>query len=81
MAQQVKEPALSLLWRSFDPWPRNFHMLRLQPEEVRLWACDGIGVGYGRAGDATVAEPFPVLLPAQPVLVPEAVALCPLGWH
>ena len=33
MAQQVKDPALSLqglellLWYSFDPWPRNFHML------------------------------------------------------
>ena len=26
MAQQVKDPALSLLWPRFDPWPRNFHM-------------------------------------------------------
>ena len=32
MAQQVKDPALSLLWlwlqlwRWFDPWPGNFHM-------------------------------------------------------
>ena len=32
MAQQIKDPALSLLWlgllvwRGFDPWPRNFHM-------------------------------------------------------
>ena len=33
-AQQVKGPVLSLPWlglllrRRFDPWPRNFHMLR-----------------------------------------------------
>ena len=32
MAQWVKDPGLSLqqlrllLWRSFDPWPRDFHM-------------------------------------------------------
>ena len=32
MAQQVKDPALSLqwlrslLWHRFNPWPRNFHM-------------------------------------------------------
>ena len=28
----VKDPALSLLWRRFDPWPGNFHMLQLQPK-------------------------------------------------
>ena len=33
MAQQVKDLVLSmlwlglLLWCTFDPWPRNFHML------------------------------------------------------
>ena len=27
VAQQVKDLALSLLWRRFHPWPRNFHML------------------------------------------------------
>ena len=33
VAQQVKDPALSLqqlellLWRRFDPWPSDFHML------------------------------------------------------
>lgn len=32
MAQQVKDPVLSLLWlrsplgHGFDPWPRNLHM-------------------------------------------------------
>ena len=35
MAQWVKETALSvrqlllLLWRGFDPWPRNIHMLQV----------------------------------------------------
>ena len=27
VAQQGKDPALSLLWCQFDPWPGNFHML------------------------------------------------------
>ena len=27
VAHQVKDPALSLLWCGFDPWPGNFHML------------------------------------------------------
>lgn len=26
MAQQVKEPVSSLLWRSFDPWPGDFYV-------------------------------------------------------
>ena len=30
MAQQVKDLALSLLWRRFDPWVENIHM---------PWAC------------------------------------------
>ena len=25
VAQYVKDPALSLLWLEFNPWPRNFH--------------------------------------------------------
>ena len=25
-AQRVKDPALSLLWNGFDPWPENFRM-------------------------------------------------------
>ena len=27
MAQQVKDPVLSLLWHGFNPWPGNFHRL------------------------------------------------------
>ena len=36
--QQVKAPALSLqwlwllLWRGFNPWPRNFHMPQVRPK-------------------------------------------------
>ena len=26
MPQRIKDPALSLLWHRFDPWPRNFLM-------------------------------------------------------
>ena len=33
MAQRVKDPALSLLWRGFHPWPWNFCMLWAQPKE------------------------------------------------
>ena len=29
---QVKDPALSLQWYGFDPWPRNFHMPWVQPK-------------------------------------------------
>ena len=41
MAQQVKDLAWSLqglrllLWRGFDPWPRNFHTLWLQQKKER----------------------------------------------
>ena len=31
----VKDPAMSLLWHRFDPWPRNFHMLQVQPKKER----------------------------------------------
>ena len=40
VAQRVKDLALSLqwlgllLWRGFDPWPGNFHMLRRQQKKV-----------------------------------------------
>ena len=27
----LKDPALSLLWLEFDPWPRNFCMLQVCP--------------------------------------------------
>ena len=31
--QRVKDLVLLLLWRWFDPWPRNFHMWWLQPKK------------------------------------------------
>ena len=35
MAQWVKDLVLSLLWRGFDPQPRNFHMLRVWPKKKK----------------------------------------------
>ena len=41
MAQQVKDPALSLqwlwslLWHGFCPWPGNFHMPCIWPEKEK----------------------------------------------
>ena len=37
MAQWVKDLALSLLWRRFDPWPGNLHMPfgRPPPKAIR----------------------------------------------
>ena len=41
MAQQVKDPALSLLglgsllWCGFHPWPGNFHMPWAQPKRTK----------------------------------------------
>ena len=41
MAQQVKDPALSLQglgllpWFRFDTWPRNFHKLRASPPKCK----------------------------------------------
>ena len=35
MAQPVKDPALSLLWQVFDPWPRNFYTLWVQPQKKK----------------------------------------------
>ena len=32
MAEQVKDPALSLQWLRFDPWPGNFLMPQVRPE-------------------------------------------------
>ena len=31
----LKDPALSLLWQGFNPWPRNFHMLQVWKK--KLW--------------------------------------------
>ena len=28
----VKDPVLSLLWHTFEPWPRNFRMLAVWPK-------------------------------------------------
>ena len=35
VAQQVKDPALSLLWHRFDPWPGNFRMLWAWPKKKK----------------------------------------------
>ena len=41
VVQCVKDPALSLLWlrsllwREFDPWPGNFHMLQIWPKKKK----------------------------------------------
>lgn len=32
MAQQVMDPALSVLWYRFDPWSGNCHMLQVWPK-------------------------------------------------
>ena len=43
MAQQVKDPTLSLqwlrllLWLRFDPWPGNFHMLRSSQKYIFVY--------------------------------------------
>ena len=36
MAQQVEDPALSLLWHGFDLWPRNFHMPWVPPAKESI---------------------------------------------
>ena len=33
VVQQIKDPALSLRWRRFDPWPGNFYMVQAQPKK------------------------------------------------
>ena len=46
MAQQVKDLVLSLqqlgllLWRGFDPWPRNFHILQEGERKKKKKECD-----------------------------------------
>ena len=35
VVQQVKDPALSLLWLRFEPWPGNFHMLWVHPKKKK----------------------------------------------
>ena len=41
VAQQVRDPMLSLLWHGFHPWPENFCMPWVQPENKGVG-----GVGY-----------------------------------
>jgi len=33
VVQQVKDPAFSLLWHRFDPWPGTFHVPWMQPKK------------------------------------------------
>ena len=40
VAQQVKDPALSLLWLKFSPWPRNCYMLQVQPKTDEAEGCE-----------------------------------------
>ena len=35
MAQRVKDPALSLLWHEFGPWPEIFHMPWARPKTTK----------------------------------------------
>ena len=35
MAQGVKDSVLSLQRSRFDPWPRNFHVLWVQPKKKK----------------------------------------------
>ena len=35
MTQQLKDLVLSPMWLTFDPWPKNVHMLQTQPEEKK----------------------------------------------
>ena len=35
MDQWIKDPALSLLWLGFDPWPWNFCMVWVWPKEKK----------------------------------------------
>ena len=53
MVQWVKDPALSLqqlrllLWLGFDPWPRNFHRLRMWPKKITVfYTSSGIVLKY-----------------------------------
>ena len=35
MAKWVKDPALPLLWKRFDPWPGNLCMMLAQPKKKK----------------------------------------------
>ena len=34
VAQQAKDPALSLMWCGFKPFPGHVHMLQVQPKKT-----------------------------------------------
>ena len=34
VAQEIKDPALSLLWHGLDSCPKHFHMPRVQPKQT-----------------------------------------------
>ena len=63
VAQQVKEPALSLLWLGlllrcgFDPWPRNFHMQQAQAKTNEKLIL-GVLLTYGLYMDKGPCVPF-----------------------
>ena len=52
MAPWVKDLILSLLWlslqlwRGFDPWPRNFHMLWVQKKKKKKKKDNILGVPF-----------------------------------
>ena len=62
MAQQVKEPALlllwlgSLLWHEFDPWPRNFCMPQVQPKKKRKKLPGRIEIGLNTKNQEKKSE-------------------------
>ena len=42
VAQHIKDPALSLPWHGFDPWPGNFSMPQMRPpKEQRILGHEG----------------------------------------
>ena len=40
VAQQLKDPALSLLWHEFDPWPGNLSVPWVQPTKSKQTKLD-----------------------------------------
>ena len=52
MAQQTKDPALSLqplgllLWCGFNPWPRNFHLLWCSKKKKKVLKNKKMGVPF-----------------------------------
>ena len=44
MAQQVKDPALSLQQLGFNPWPGNLHMLWVCQKKKKVQGVNGFGI-------------------------------------